>query len=226
MSSKLLRSAALAMSNKPLRSAAMAMRNRLVCRDQENMEFVIATIPTVLAIEESTRLLVALRKEGVPTHSMIVNQVIGDSMADRYLTMKLKEQSAAMDLLAGSEHLKDLEVIRGKLVDLEVRGVPALQYFATTLWQGLPLPAAAPGEGLVALGAPLTPFIVPAVWLPLLCHRAYRGRRPRLATASSHSVRPWPPSSCRCSCLPLCCGRAYRSTASVWPTTSEQCSEN
>jgi hypothetical protein len=119
------------------------------------MEFVIATIPTVLAIEESTRLLKALRAEGVPTHSMVVNQVIGESMGAKFLQTKLKEQAAAMRMLAASPPLKNLEVIEGKLLDLEVRGIPALQYFASTLWQSLPLPAGGTGEGLVALGARL-----------------------------------------------------------------------
>lgn len=113
----------------------------------------IATIPTVLAIEESARLARALKKEGVPTSTIIVNQVIGERMAGTYLCMKLKEQEAALELLASSPHLKGLQVIRGGLVELEVRGVPALQYFASTLWQGMPLPAAGQGEGLVRKGA-------------------------------------------------------------------------
>lgn len=111
-------------------------------RDEENMDFVIATIPTVLAVKESKRLLAALREEGVPTRSIIVNQVIGEHMGDAYIKMKLREQSAAMDLLAGSPALRDLAVTRGRLLDLEVRGVPALQYFGSAMWQDIP----APGE--------------------------------------------------------------------------------
>jgi arsenite/tail-anchored protein-transporting ATPase len=125
-----------------------------VCRDKDCMDFVIVTIPTVLALEESSRLLKALRKEGVPTSTVIVNQIIGERMGDTYIKMKLKEQTKAMEMLAQSPHLDKLEVIRGKMVDLEVRGVPALQYFATTLWQGLPIPDAAEGEGLVRTGVP------------------------------------------------------------------------
>lgn len=44
-------------------------------KDKQANEFIIATIPTVLAMKESARLLQALRKESIPCHRMIVNQV-------------------------------------------------------------------------------------------------------------------------------------------------------
>ena len=44
-------------------------------RDMELTEFIIATIPTVLGINESRRLLAALRKEQIPCRRIIINQV-------------------------------------------------------------------------------------------------------------------------------------------------------
>lgn len=44
-------------------------------RDKEANEFIIATIPSVLAVKESERLLKALRKENIPCKRIIVNQV-------------------------------------------------------------------------------------------------------------------------------------------------------
>lgn len=44
-------------------------------RDKEANEFIIATIPTVLAVKESARLLKALRRENIPCKRVIVNQV-------------------------------------------------------------------------------------------------------------------------------------------------------
>ena len=44
-------------------------------RDKESTEFIIAAIPTVLAIKESERLLKALRKESIPCKRIVVNQV-------------------------------------------------------------------------------------------------------------------------------------------------------
>ena len=43
-------------------------------RDEKTTEFVIATIPTVLGINESSRLLGALRKDRIPCNRIIVNQ--------------------------------------------------------------------------------------------------------------------------------------------------------
>ena len=44
-------------------------------RDKDLTEFIIATIPTVLGINESRRLLTALRKEQIPCRRIIINQV-------------------------------------------------------------------------------------------------------------------------------------------------------
>ena len=45
-------------------------------RNEDTTEFVIVTIPTVLGISESGRLLAELRKEGVPARRLVVNQII------------------------------------------------------------------------------------------------------------------------------------------------------
>ena len=52
-------------------------------RDKEATEFVIATIPTVLGVNESARLIRALRKEGIPCKRIVVNQVISEGMGAR-----------------------------------------------------------------------------------------------------------------------------------------------
>jgi anion-transporting ArsA/GET3 family ATPase len=44
-------------------------------RDKSQTEFIIATIPTQLGINESRRLLGTLREEGIPCKRVIVNQV-------------------------------------------------------------------------------------------------------------------------------------------------------
>ncbi|GFH27320.1 uncharacterized protein HaLaN_25623, partial [Haematococcus lacustris] len=43
-------------------------------RDKQTTEFIIATIPTYLGVNESARLLQSLRKEGIPCKRIIVNQ--------------------------------------------------------------------------------------------------------------------------------------------------------
>ena len=44
-------------------------------QDKEQTEFIIATIPTVLGINESRRLLKALREDEIPCKRIIINQV-------------------------------------------------------------------------------------------------------------------------------------------------------
>lgn len=48
---------------------------RELFKDKEQTEFIIATIPTVLGINESRRLLSALRKDDIPCKRIIINQV-------------------------------------------------------------------------------------------------------------------------------------------------------
>ena len=44
-------------------------------RDPTQTEFIIATIPTYLGVNESGRLLESLRKEGIPCRRIVINQV-------------------------------------------------------------------------------------------------------------------------------------------------------
>ena len=46
-------------------------------RNADTTQFIIVTIPTVMAAAESARLADALRKEGVPVKLMVINQVWG-----------------------------------------------------------------------------------------------------------------------------------------------------
>lgn len=46
-----------------------------LCFSPQVTEFVIATIPTYMAVDESARLLKALRKDNIPCKRIVVNQV-------------------------------------------------------------------------------------------------------------------------------------------------------
>ena len=121
--------------------------------DAETTEFVIATIPTVLGINESARLIRALRKEKIPCKRIIVNQLIGLDTGDVYLKMKLKDQERALALITGDKDLKGLRQLQAPYLDLEVRGVPALKYFGGQCWgDTITEFAAAPGRKFFMLG--------------------------------------------------------------------------
>lgn len=44
-------------------------------RNQQTTEFVIVTIPTIMAAAESCRLAKALKTEHIPLHTIVINQV-------------------------------------------------------------------------------------------------------------------------------------------------------
>lgn len=62
-------------------------------------------------------------------------QVIGEGMGDAFLRLRLKDQQKAMDMITNDEQLKGLQLVRAPLIDLEVRGIPALEYFGGVVWQ-------------------------------------------------------------------------------------------
>jgi arsenite-transporting ATPase len=122
-------------------------------RDAQQTEFVIATIPTVLGVNESARLAASLKRDSIPCRRIIVNQVVTESMGDKYIAMKLKDQERSLAAIEADPELKDLTKLRGPLLDLEVRGPAALQYFGDMLWapafDGM---AASPDRRYVMLG--------------------------------------------------------------------------
>ncbi|EFJ39732.1 hypothetical protein VOLCADRAFT_70522 [Volvox carteri f. nagariensis] len=111
---------------------------RQLFRNQLTTEFIIVTIPTVMATAESCRLAAALQHEGIPLRTIIVNQVVQATATDKFLSARRADQARALAHLAadsGPEGLSSLQRITGPLCDLEVRGVAALQYFGNVVWK-------------------------------------------------------------------------------------------
>ena len=67
---------------------------RALFRNPETTEFVIVTIPTVMAAAESARLAKALRTEQVPVKSILINQV-----GSLFLRVRLPQRPAALHAL-------------------------------------------------------------------------------------------------------------------------------
>ncbi|CAF1890149.1 unnamed protein product [Brassica napus] len=109
---------------------------RNVFRDVDTTEFVIVTIPTVMAINESSRLHASLRKENVPVHRLIVNQLLPDSQSDcKFCSVRRKEQTRVLGLIKKDTELSGLKVIQSPLLDAEIRGVPALKFMGDLIWK-------------------------------------------------------------------------------------------
>ncbi|XP_010520381.1 PREDICTED: ATPase ASNA1 homolog 2 [Tarenaya hassleriana] len=109
---------------------------RNVFRDDDTTEFVIVTIPTVMAINESSRLHASLKKENVPVHRLIINQVLPPSGSDcKFCSMRRKDQTRALDIIQKDPELSGLKLIQAPLLDAEIRGVPALKFMGDLIWR-------------------------------------------------------------------------------------------
>ncbi|XP_066319492.1 ATPase GET3B-like [Miscanthus floridulus] len=109
---------------------------RELFRDTESTEFIIVTIPTVMAISESSRLHSSLQKESVPVRRLIVNQVLPLSTSDcKFCAIKRKDQTRALDMIRSDPELMGLNIIQAPLVDMEIRGVPALKFLGDIVWK-------------------------------------------------------------------------------------------
>ncbi|KAG6389757.1 hypothetical protein SASPL_151230 [Salvia splendens] len=109
---------------------------RELFRDTNSTEFVIVTIPTVMAINESSRLTASLKKESVPVKRLVVNQVLPPSASDcKFCAMKRKDQTRALSMIESDPELSSLTTIQAPLVDVEIRGVPALQFLGDMVWK-------------------------------------------------------------------------------------------
>ncbi|KAG8493292.1 hypothetical protein CXB51_010852 [Gossypium anomalum] len=105
-------------------------------RDADSTEFVIVTIPTVMAVSESSRLSASLKKENVPVKRLIVNQILPPSVSDcKFCAVKRKDQMRALDVIQSDPELSSLKLIQSPLVDMEIRGVPALKFMGDIVWK-------------------------------------------------------------------------------------------
>ncbi|XP_058741281.1 ATPase GET3B-like [Vicia villosa] len=109
---------------------------RELFRDTDATEFVIVTIPTVMAVSESSRLSASLKKESVPVKRLIVNQILPPSASDcKFCAVKRKDQTRALDMIQSDPELSTLSMIQAPLVDVEIRGVPALKFLGDIIWK-------------------------------------------------------------------------------------------
>nr|GMD17605.1 ATPase ASNA1 homolog 2-like [Ipomoea batatas] len=117
-----------------LRSRMAKVRD--LFHDTEATEFVIVTIPTAMAVSESSRLCKSLKKEKVPVRRLVVNQVLSPSASDcKFCDMRRKDQSRALDLIGKDPDLGRLMLLQAPLFDAEIRGAPALKFMGDSVWK-------------------------------------------------------------------------------------------
>ncbi|GMN24918.1 hypothetical protein TIFTF001_000740 [Ficus carica] len=105
-------------------------------RNSDTTEFIIVTIPTVMAISESSRLKASLSKENVPVQRLVINQVLPPSASDcKFCATKRKDQMRAIETIRNDPELTSLRLIQSPLVDVEIRGVAALKFMGDLVWR-------------------------------------------------------------------------------------------
>ncbi|CAA2989310.1 ATPase ASNA1 homolog [Olea europaea subsp. europaea] len=107
------------------------------CGIVDNRHLVLMVgIDEVMAISESSRLCSSLKKEGVPVKRLVVNQILPPSTSDcKFCAMKGKDQARSISMIESDPELSSLTMIYAPLVDVEIRGVPALQFLGDIVWK-------------------------------------------------------------------------------------------
>lgn len=65
----------------------------------------------------------------------MLNQVLLPHTSEKFLEQRFKDQQRALELLEADPELRKLQLTEAPLLELEVRGVPALQYFGQIVWR-------------------------------------------------------------------------------------------
>ncbi|CAL5031650.1 unnamed protein product [Urochloa decumbens] len=111
-------------------------RVRELLFDPRATEFIIVTIPTMMAVGESSRFHSSLNKDGVHTRRLIVNQVQPPSASDcRFCAAKRREQARAFSAIREDSELGGLKLLQAPLLDVEVKGVHALRFLSDSVWK-------------------------------------------------------------------------------------------
>jgi len=91
-------------------------RVRRLLRNSDSTEFIPVTKPEALAVEETERLLKALKEYGISVKFIIVNRIKSSENKCPFCSEETEEQK------------KELDVIRQKFADFELHRVPAFPY--------------------------------------------------------------------------------------------------
>jgi len=104
--------------------------------NKEKTQFCIVTIPTVLAVAETERLVTSLQEQNIQVNHVIANQVITSSEESKkaYLGSISEEQQGMMSEIQKLADGKGLNVVKVPYFDAEVRSVFGLKILGDVLF--------------------------------------------------------------------------------------------
>jgi arsenite-transporting ATPase len=98
---------------------------RRLFRDKERTEFIIATIPTIMAINESERLADQLTLEDIQVENVVVNQIMPDNLDCVFCSVRSKGQQENLDYI--KRLFNKYKITELEFFDREIRGLEPLQ---------------------------------------------------------------------------------------------------
>ena len=116
---------------------------RQYLKDKNRTQFIIVTIPTVLAMTETKRLIKSLQEEDIYLSTIVCNQVISDAASARYIDSRKYSQKNALLELKESKS-PTIELTEVPYFDTEVNGIYGLRFFASVAHKPVPNTATNP----------------------------------------------------------------------------------
>lgn len=119
-----------------------------ILRDNERTQFIVVTIPTKLAYEESQRLVKSLQREKIKVSSIICNQILDENADMKYFNVKLRAQSSALSDLKSfiAEKKYHIDITEVAYSSTEVTGVYGMKFFYSLAHNGLPSSSSDPNN--------------------------------------------------------------------------------
>ena len=103
---------------------------RAALKDASQTQFVIVTIPTSLAVAESTRLVTSLQAQGIAVNKVVCNQLIQEGADAAYLSTRVRAQRECITSLTAAAP-PTVEITEVPFLDTEVVGPYGLKFFAS-----------------------------------------------------------------------------------------------
>ncbi len=106
---------------------------RAFFQDEKRTEFIIVTIPTIMAINESERLAEELKLQNIAVKNVIVNQIMPQNINCKFCQARSAGQEQNLEYIRNlfiNYHLTEVPFF-----DREIRGVPALRIMAQALFE-------------------------------------------------------------------------------------------
>ena len=102
--------------------------------DNDACEFVVVSIPTALSINESERLLAALKERKIAARRGVLNRLVSADAEEAYLARMAKGQGVCLGELSDLATRSDVSVTRVPFFDTEVRSVYGLRAMSAALF--------------------------------------------------------------------------------------------